>query len=243
MRSIRTDAFSGPLELLLSLIEGQELDISQVSLATVTDQYLAELQSLEELPADELADFLVVAAKLVYIKSKLMVPTTGVDEEDVGADLERQLRMYKAFVDASKHVDRLWMSGKAVWPRDGFAHLEPIFNPPPHVTTETLREIFGSVLKELEPITRLPQTILIRTINIRETISRIRDQLVAQKQARFHDLIATGTKTEAIVTFLALLELVKQRSVTIVQANRHGDLEIALIAEEPTIELTTISSL
>lgn len=243
MRSIRTDTFSGPLELLLSLIEGQELDISQVSLATVTDQYLAELQSLEELPADELADFLVVAAKLVYIKSKLMVPTTGLEEEDVGADLERQLRMYKAFVDAAKKVNHLWLKPNAVWPRDGYAHLEPIFNPPPHVTAQTLRDIFADVLKELEPITRLPQTILIRTINIRETIARIRDQLIAQRRARFHDMLAAaGTKTEAIVTFLALLELVKQRSVTIVQVDRHGDLEIALIAEEPALEMTTITS-
>jgi segregation and condensation protein A len=86
--------------------------------------------------------------------------------------------------------------------------------------------------------------ILIRKINIRETIARIREQLVAEKKARFHDMLANSkSKTEAIITFLAILELVKQRTVTLVQPRHYGDIEIALISEEPIVEVTTITNL
>jgi segregation and condensation protein A len=237
MRDVSTASFSGPLDLLLRLIEDQQMDISQVSLGTVTEQYLAALQKLEELPVDELADFLVVAAKLVYIKSKLMLPTAAIDDEDVGTDLERQLRLYKTFVEAAKDVHRLWNRRRPIYTRDGYAHLEPIFNPPADLQAEDLRAIFGEILKELEPITRLPQTVLIRTINIRQTIARIRDQLVTQRRAHFHTMLRQAkNRTEAIVTFLAMLELVKQRTVTIVQVGRYGDMEIVLLEDAPVAE-------
>lgn len=244
MREIKVEQFSGPLDLLLRLIENQQLDISQVSLAAVSEQYLNELQKLEQLPVDELADFLVVAAKLLYIKSRLMVPSAAVEEEDLGADLERQLRLYKAFVDAAKQVNRLWNRHKALYPRDGYAHLEPIFNPPEKLQAADLRAMMADVLKELEPITRLPQTVLIRTINIRETISRVREQLIIARRAKFNELIArTKSKTEAIITFLALLELVKQRTVTIVQTVPHADMEIALIAQTEPMEVNSIEQI
>jgi segregation and condensation protein A len=240
MRQVVTEKFSGPLELLLRLIEDQQLDISQVSLATVTDQYLAELQKLEELPIDELSDFLVVAAKLLYIKSRLMVPTAPLDEDDLGTDLERQLRMYKLFVEAAKTVNHLWNKHKITYPREGFGPIEPIFNPPEHLQADDLKMMMLDILKDLEPITRLPQTVLIRTINIRETITRIRDRLMSVKRASYHELISQAkTKTEAIVTFLAVLELVKQQTVTIRQSELHADMDIEIIEIEPEIELVT----
>lgn len=244
MRDISTGSFSGPLDLLLRLIEEQQMDISQVSLGTVTEQYLTALQKLEELPADELADFLVVAAKLIYIKSKLMIPSAAVDDDDLGADLERQLRLYKLFVDAARGLNRLWNRHRTIYSRDGYAHLEPIFNPPPHLQADDLRAIFRDIIKDLEPITRLPQTVLIRTINIRQTIARIREQLVTQRRARFHEMLGQAkNKTEAIVTFLAMLELVKTRTVTIAQTDRYGDMEIILLDEVPVADVVTSTEL
>ncbi len=244
MRHVSTTSFSGPLDLLLQLIEGEKLDISQVSLATVTEQYIAELQKLDELPAEELADFLVVAAKLVYIKSRLLVPSAEAADEDIGADLEQQLRLYKAFVDAAKEVQVMWNRHHSSFTRDGYAVMEPIFNPPPHVQADTLRDILLGVLRELEPITRLPLTVMIRTVNIRETIARVRDKLITERRARFHEMLSHAkTKTEAIVTFLALLELVKQRTIVIAQTDRYGDIDIELIMEEPPVAVTTITNL
>lgn len=234
MREIKVATFTGPLDLLLQLIEQQQLDISQVSLATVTDQYIAELQKLDELPIDELADFLVVAAKLLLIKSRLLVPGEAA-EEDLGLDLERQLKMYQAFVAAAKHVSKLYYRRQALYPRSGYANLEPLFNPPTDLRVDDLRELYAGVLKELEPITRLPQTVIVRTINIRQQIARIQRHLLEQKRTSFHRLLGQAKNTtEAIVTFLAVLELVKLRSVAVVQNDRYADVEITTLVEATT---------
>jgi len=233
MRDVAVESFSGPLDLLLSLIEQEEVDISQISLSNVAEQYIAALQAMEELPADELADFLVVAAKLVLIKSRLLLPQQDIADDDAGFDLERQLRMYKAFVDAAKQVEDLANRHRPLYSRDGYAVLEPIFNPPKHITSETLRDLFLGVLHELEPIARLPQTVLLRTINIRQTISDIRDRLLSERRTSFHELLRnTKNTSEAIVTFLAVLELVKQRSVRVEQDVLHADMHIHALDQD-----------
>lgn len=236
MRHVQSHTFNGPLDLLLQLIEREEMDISQISLAKVTEQYIVELQKLEELPADELADFLVVAAKLLVIKSRLLVPGE-VEEEDLGIDLERQLRMYQAFVEAAKHVTKGWNRHKVSYPRDGYASMEPIFNPPKQLAPTDLREIFAVVLRELEPIIKLPQRVMIRTINIRQKIEQVKQLLLEQKQSSFHTLLRDAqNKTEAIVTFLAVLELVKQRTATVIQSDLFGDVSIQVLEATLTDE-------
>ncbi|MBI3572794.1 MAG: segregation/condensation protein A [Candidatus Kerfeldbacteria bacterium] len=230
MRHVQTATFSGPLELLLSLIEQEQLDISHIALAKVTEQYIAELQKMEELPLDELADFLVVAAKLLLIKSRLMVPTAGHDDDQTGAELEQQLRLYQVFVKAAAAVDRLYRGRRTMYARDGYAMMEPIFNPPSHLTADGLAEIFHGVLRQLEPITRLPQTVMIRTINIRQKINQIKDHLLSVRRTSFHQLLGQAkNKTEAIITFLAVLELVKLQSAAVVQDRHYADMSIEIL--------------
>ena len=149
MRNVKDTAFSGPFDLLLQLIEQEQLDISRVSLASVTEQYIASLQAMEELPVDELADFLVIAAKLLLIKSRLLIPGDQIDEDEVGLDLAQQLKMYRTFVEAAQQVSRLWNRHRVVYQREGSAMIEPIFNPPTHLNAAGLRGIFAAVLKEL----------------------------------------------------------------------------------------------
>ncbi len=243
MRHVSAATFNGPLDLLLQLIEREEMDITQLSLAKITEDYIAELQALEELPLDELSEFLVVAAKLLLIKSRVMLPGEAA-EDDVTSDLERQLRMYKAFVDASKHIAKFYNRHRVSYPRDGWHNVEPIFNPPPGVTPTTLREIFSDVLQELEPIVRLPQTVIIRTINIREKISQIRDLLLQNTSTTFHSLLGHAqNKTEVVVTFLALLELVKQRTITLDQPEPNGDVHVQALDLDPTEEPLTVTSI
>jgi len=235
VREIKVATFSGPLDLLLQLIEQEQLDISQVLLANVTEQYIKTLQSMEELPVDELADFLVVAAKLLLIKSRLLVPTDGLADDDAGLDLEGQLRMYREFVEAAKGVAKLWNKHRSIFGREGTTHFEPIFHPPEHLVPADMHELMQSVLRELEPITRLPQTVMVRTINIRQKIAEIRDRLIAEPKTSFHELLKLATgKTDVIVTFLAVLELVKLRSVSVTQDRQHGDVDISLLnADQP----------
>ena len=231
MRHVSVATFTGPLDLLLQLIEQEKLDISQVSLAKVTEQYIAELQKMEEMPVEELADFLVVAAKLLVIKSRLMVPGEA-EDDDTGLDLERQLKMYQAFVAATKDVSKLYNRHRVSYPRESWGTFEPIFNPPEGLVAADMTEIFTQVLRGLEPIVRLPQTVMVRTINIRQKIEHIRQHLLAKKKTSFHHLLGLAeNKTEVIITFLAVLELVKQRSVTVLQANHFEDLDIVTIEE------------
>ena len=235
MRQVQVATFSGPLDLLLQLIEQQELDVSKISLAKVTEQYITALQQLTELPIDELADFLVVAAKLLLIKSRLMIPDQVVEDEG-GLDLESQLKMYQAFVEASKVVGKLYNRHKVSYARESWRVIEPIFNPPEGVTVDTMRELIAEVLRELEPIMRLPQTVMIRTINIRQKIEDIKQQLLSGQHASFHSLLQqSSSRTDVIVTFLAMLELVKLRTVSLTQDELYADVRITVDQNEEDI--------
>jgi segregation and condensation protein A len=236
MRHVNDATFAGPLDLLLQLIEREEMDISQVSLGNITDQYIAELQKMEELPVDELADFLVIAAKLLLIKSRLLIPgETPID--DTGIELERQLRMYQAFVEATKKVSRILGQHRTTYPREGFSAIEPIFNPPEGLRPDDLHAMFAGVLHELEPITRLPQTVIVRTINIRQKIQQITERLLAEKSTSFHGLLKQAkNKTEVIITFLAMLEMVKLRTAAVVQETLYADVTVTALDPEPELQ-------
>ena len=104
MDNIKIEQFEGPLALLVKLIDKAELDITQVSLAMVADQYIAHLKRLVNLDPEEMADFLVIASRLLLIKSKALLPYLLPEEEEAIEDLEEQLRMYKEFLEATKKV-------------------------------------------------------------------------------------------------------------------------------------------
>lgn len=235
MRDVNVQAFNGPLDLLLQLIEQDRLDISQVSLAQVTEQYIAELQQLQELPVEELAEFLVVAAKLLVIKSRLLVPGAAA-EDDAGFDLERQLKMYQAFVRAAGTVKTMYNRHRVAWPRDGWSTIDPIFNPPERLTVDEMRDLYAGVLIGIEPIVKLPRTVMVRTINIRQKIDQIKNHLLSLPATSFHDLLRlAASRTEMIVTFLAVLELVKQRSVSVQQSNHFHDIQIQPLSTDRSV--------
>src|SRR3990167_7246611 len=102
---IKLEQFEGPLDLLLTLIEEQKIDITQVSLSQVTEQFLQYVSTARGMHPEELADFLVVAAKLLFIKSKTLLPSLHIEEED--GDLEKQLKMYKLYYDASQRIQAM----------------------------------------------------------------------------------------------------------------------------------------
>lgn len=219
MRSVKIEKFEGPLDLLLQLIERQQLDITQVALSQVTDQYLAHLRGLAERQPDELADFLVVASRLLVLKSRALLPYLIWEEEEAGEDLEQQLKMYQAFVAASQVIQRL-IRGR----RFSFFRLKPplseevMFNPPKKITKGQLAKIFEQVLARLEPIVNLPQRALAKTISIKERIEKIRDLIFSKGICTFEEVL-TGQcgKAEMIINFLAMLELVKQREISVIQ--------------------------
>ncbi len=214
------EQFEGPLDLLLQLIEEQKMDITTVSLAKVTEQFLRYLEQAERLHPEELADFLVVAAKLLLIKSRTILPTLHVEDDD-GVDLERQLKLYRAYYEASKRILAMIHERRYSFARSAVLRVAPTeraFRPPQHVDAEDLGLRFRAVLKRLEPFLVIPEEMLVRTLRLRDKLELIRQRILQEARLTFRTLLTDGSsKTEVIVTFLALLELVKQRAIHVVQ--------------------------
>jgi segregation and condensation protein A len=220
------DQFSGPLQLLLELIEQERLPITDVSLAKVTEAYLRHLDE-HEVPSEELADFLVVATRLLLIKSRAILPRP-VEEEENGPALADQLRMYKRFVDAAAAIESMYGSGNVMFPRERVAPPKAArFAPPPSVTPGALADAFRSLLKRLEPFFALKSASLERVASVQERMSQLRAAILERSRLAFHDVVGGArSRVDVVVSFLALLELMKQRVVKAVQGESFRDIVI-----------------
>ncbi len=220
--------FAGPLDLLLHLIEREELDITEMSLTNVADDFLVYLDSHDELPAHELADFLVVASKLLFLKSRAILPSVWMNTEEDETDLSAQLKMYKQFVDASKGIQDQIAKGKFAYAREQVVvKRDAGFYPPENAGVGELHSSFARVVERLKPLIRLPKAAFKRVMSIKEKITVIRDYIARQRKAKFKEFVGGGaSKTDVIVSFLALLELVKQREVNVSQGELFDEIEL-----------------
>ncbi len=223
---VASDKFSGPLELLLEIIEEEHLSITEVSLAQITESYLQYINTHEP-PPDELADFLIVATKLLLIKSRTILPKAGEPEEDAST-LALQLRMYKEFVEASKHLEAIFDNDKELFARekaDVVKQTEVIVAG--GLTPTALQESFAKLLKQLQPFFALKQVAMERVISVKERLEEIRSAILERSRMTFSDIVGNGrSKVDVVISFLALLELVKQRVVYVVQDKSFHEIEI-----------------
>jgi segregation and condensation protein A len=223
--------FHGPLDLLLHLIEREELDITEVSLAQVTNQFLEYLAQVEERNPDQLADFMVVAARLILIKSRVLLPgparTAETPEDDEGDDLVQQLLAYKKYKDAAGWLQQLGDHGLHSYVRlSGLPPVEPIVDLG-DVTLDDLLYAVRDALALQPPAPSVDHAVSPVTITIADQMSLIERRTVAGHRVSFRHLLARATsRIEVIVTLLALLELVKQLRVTMQQDHRFGDILI-----------------
>lgn len=218
--------FSGPLDVLLQLVEERKMSITEVSVSAVTEQYLQYLDTLDETDPNELADFLVVAAKLLLLKSKALLPQFAPEEDD-GPNLVDQLRLYKMFVAASRQLEARWLA-----PFRGYGRVEPIRvivdpTPPANVTVTTLQASMARLIQRLKPPKPLPRTTIDRAVSLKEKIAHLR-QLLAEKGSLnfFASMVDRTSRTDVIVGFLAVLELVKQQAASVDQSELFGDIVI-----------------
>lgn len=227
-QTIQIEKFDGPFHLLVELLESQKMDITEVSLSNVTQQYLEAINSQPNIDPYALADFLVISARLLYMKSKILLPMLQWEEESETVSLEDQLKMYKVYYDASRIIEKMLKVENFAYAREKLAvDIEVLFNPPHNLTMHKLQKVMEKVIKEIEPIVRIPKRILRRTISIRDKINQVREFIMERITTNFNDLVqSTQDKTEAIITFLALLELVKQRVITVEQEELYGEINI-----------------
>ncbi len=232
--NVQIPVYEGPLDLLLQLIERAELDITAVALAQVTDQYLIYIHMMQ-VPADEISAFLVVAAKLLQIKSEALLPrppTREAGEGDLGDSLANQLRIYKRFKELAN-----WLSERES------LHLRTYLRvaPPPKVEIRldlsgiTLVDLLSAaqgIFTEEQEKAALGTVITPPHITIREKIAMIAQRLAKEHNATFFGLLNhKSTRLDVVVTFLALLELVKRYRVATRQEGMFSDIQIEKLDE------------
>lgn len=216
------------MDLLLQLIEKEDLDINQISLAKISDEFVDYVDKSSKIPAEELADFLLVASKLIYIKSKSLLPyLVWDDEEEEAMDLANQLKIYKEFLEASKKVEGLMKQKKYFFVRERVA-VPPGFYPPENATPKILGKIFAEILHRIEPLIARGKEIKEKIVSIKQKIEDLRAEIGRRARIGFREFAARAkNKTEVIVSFLALLELIKQKTVDVSQGEMFGDIEIS----------------
>ncbi len=226
------ERYQGPLEKLLELIEGQKLEITQVSLAQVTGDFLAYIETLKASTSDSstdpglVADFLVVASKLILIKSKALLPTLPVTEEEEAdmRDLEFRLKLFRELKVTQGFIKAGWSSLPVMVSREFLAAIEPVFYPPVSATPALFAETVGRIIGELERLLR--PTVAVRNdmanlkTKIEEVLSRLTDQ--PERFGALHQ----GTRSEVIVLFLAILHLIKEQLIGVEQSGHFAEMTI-----------------
>ncbi len=233
---LELEKFSGPLELLLELLQGQKLTITELNLSEVTEQFLNFLDKLEDDPldhsqdgqnrADKLADFLVVGSRLLLLKSKALLPQFA-PEEDEGPSLEDQLRLYKKFVEASKELNKKWLKENRSYFRIEPPRKMTEFTAPGNLNKDAICTSMVQLVNRLKPVKELPTTKIDKTISIKQKIDNIRNFLKKREKMSFLEVVESSkNKTDVITSFLAVLELVKQRTVYLQQEDNFSDILI-----------------
>jgi len=224
----KQEKFEGPLALLLELIEKEKLSITEISLAKVADDYLRYVKSLGKIDPEELGEFLVIAAQLMLIKSRTLLPSLQIDDEEQGSieDLQRRLEEYKRIKDLAKELKKE-EGGRFIFSREAFVGIEPVFYPPPKLTLDLLAGGFKSFLEALPKLEKLVEDKIKKVVSLQEKINHIRSFLSRSIEHAFSDLVrGSKEKVDVIVSFLAILELAKQRFVDLDQEILFEDIKI-----------------
>lgn len=234
------EKFSGPLGLLLSLIEKEELDITEISLAKIADEYVSYIKDNEDIEAEEVADFLLIAAKLLHIKSKALLPYLySKDDEEEIDDLEQQLKMYKEFVEASVKIKDLLLEDKKlylpVFNKKFRQQNCPAFSAPKKMSVNVLHEKYQDLLQTLEAELikrdkeKIPEESLEPKISIEDKIFSIKKLLQEKIKLSFSKILTQSkNKSDVIVSFLAVLELAKQKELYFEQGDLFSEIFINL---------------
>jgi segregation and condensation protein A len=219
---VEQGAYAGPFPVLLELLEKKELTISDVALARIADDFGRYLET-HAVPSEELADFLLVASKLIYLKTKELLPYLVVPEEEgEGVSLVDQMRLYQHFVAYAEQLGERHGSGAAVYARPFDKRLVELVIPPTRLALNEMHASFASLLKRNEPFFLLRQASMERVESVKERIQRLTDVIQTRARLGFKEITSGATsRADVIVSFLALLELLKSRIVRATQGEDH----------------------
>lgn len=226
--AVKTEVFEGPLELLLDLVEKRKLLINDISLAEVTDEYMATVSNMQERSLPNTAQFVQLAATLLLIKSKSLLPVLELtrEEEESLDDLEERLRRYALYRDAGERLGNIF-GATVLHERQFIRDTKPLFVTDKYTSIESLYTAIADVLTNLPRKEIKPKVQVRKVVSLEEMIDRLHKRIESQFKLRFSDLLENNKeRSSVIVAFLAVLESVKQGSVLVAQANRFEDIEI-----------------
>jgi len=240
--------YTGPLEKLLELIEERKMEVTQISLAQVTDDFIRHLKTLAEAHADLrlISDFISVASRLIFIKSKFILPDLDLtpDEEGAAKDLEIRLRLYQELKPIIRQMARLWKTNEREWARPflldkGFSSLPPeakVFYPGGSVDMERIVEALNKLFESVKSIILETETIEQSIVTLEEKIEEIIRRLEESGESSFKNLYGARSRIEVITIFLAILHLAREQRVHLEQIEHFSDIIIKTPVQKIDVE-------
>lgn len=226
---LKMNNFEGPLDLLLSLIEKKKLHISDITLAQVTDDYIAHIRNGQNISVENMANFILIASTLILIKSYSLISTLTITEEEKDSieDLEKRLKKYQRIKELAVYIKDLF-GKQIIYPRETFKNDEPIFAPTKELTADNLHLAIKSVISSLPKKELLPKITVQKVLSLEEVITNLTGRIQKAFKMRFSDYVKEGKheKVNIIVSFLGMLELVKQGIIDVKQGLHFSDIEM-----------------
>lgn len=227
--SIKTEVFEGPLDLLLSLIEKRKLLINDISLAKITDEYLCYIKENPDMSISKNSNFIIVASTLLLIKSRSLLPTIKLTEEEEESidDLEKRLKIYNRLKEVETEIANKF--GKdMLFTKRNIESDEIIFTPTKQISTQKMQESVMKVLSTLPDDSKIKKAIIKKVISLEEVIEKLKQKVQQGISTSFKEFsnYDKADKVNVIVSFLAMLELVKNGLIETRQNNHYDDISI-----------------
>jgi len=226
---VKTETFSGPLDLLLNLIEKRKLLINEISLSKITDDYIAHVNNFGEISISDKSNFILIASTLLLIKSKSLLPTLDLtnEEEQSIEELERRLKIYKIMKYVEPKISELYFKNPTYFKRD--VKIEEVsFRPTQKTEQNIIFESIKNIITNLPKVEKVPKAILRKVISLEDMISKLTERVRQGINTSFKEFTGFGKaqKTDVIVGFLAMLELVKDGIIEVEQEGGYSDIKI-----------------
>ncbi len=227
--TIKTQSFEGPLDLLLDLIEKRKLFISDISLAQVTDDFITHVKQIDNIPISESAHFILIASTLLLIKSKSLLPDLALTEEEQGdiQSLETRLKIYKRIKEASNNVKELF-GKEMIFEQSQSRPVVPVFMPDSEFTLEKALYLLKDLINRLPRKENLPKHMVSKVISLEDMIGTLTSRITKHLRMSFKEFTREhkADRVNVIVSFLAMLELVKGGLLHVSQNSTFGDIHM-----------------
>jgi segregation and condensation protein A len=226
---VKTEVFQGPLDLLLSLIEKKKLMINELSLAKITDDYLNFVDQSEQLSLQKNAHFILIAATLVLIKSKSLLPTLDLtrEEEDSIQELETRLKVYQRMKETEPWIIENFGTSPKYFKQDSKID-GVIFAPPKNLNLGLIKEAALGVIKSLPKVEKIPERTVKKVISLEESIVNLSNRIRQNINMSFKEFsrFDKEERVNVVVSFLAMLELVKQGAILASQEGQYQEIDM-----------------